>query len=474
MVARGGGMSAKLLRGFAAYAQKNERYFWWLKLFLITLAFFCVIGSYTVAKELKTSIFAYMVGRKYIPLARILTWFILVPAIFLYARLVDRLHRYQLLCLYSLIYAVIGLVVAYLLGSSTIGISNVAQGPYRLFGWLFYFFVEGYSPFLVGVFWAFANSISSPEEARRNYGFMVCGSKVGGVLMAGLALFFLQLKDAEGNQLYSDVFNHQFLLAVSSLLLLFVPLIILAMMRTVPVRYLHGYEAAYQLEKHNQETGHAQTGVFSGLLMFLKYPYVMGIFGITFFYEVVSTVLSYLSVEVAQETSTSMTGTLSYLLNIIFWTHLSGFFISLIGTTLLFNVLGARRCLLLIPLVAGLLLFYFMMNMGDANALLIAFVALRSINYAFSWPLRESLYIPTIKTIKFKSKSWIDAFGSKFGKASGGGVVIVAELCGPAFFYAVYAVSFSGIVAFWLVVAWLLGRRFEKAVIKSEVIGAEE
>ncbi|HSW73831.1 MAG TPA: Npt1/Npt2 family nucleotide transporter [Candidatus Limnocylindria bacterium] len=466
-------MSARHINGYMVDAPRSERYYWWLKLFLITAAFFCVIGSYTVAKELKTSVFAYMVGRKYIPLARILTWLVLVPAIFVYARLVDRLHRYQLLCLYSVLYAVVGLVVAYLLGDAISGVSSVNSGPYHIFGWLFYFFVEGYSPFLVGVFWAFANSISSPEEAQRNYGFMVCGSKIGGVLTAGLAMFFLQLRNADGQHLYSDVLNHQILLASSSLLLLVVPLVIFCLRRVVPFKYLHGYEAAYQLEKHNQQTGQSQTGVFSGIMMFIKYPYVMGIFGITFCYEVVSTVLSYLTVEVAQETSSSMSETLHYLLNVIFWTHLSGFFISLFGTTILFNVLGTRRCLMLIPISAGILLLYFMMNINNANALLFAFVTLRSIYYAFTFPLRESLYIPTVKTIKFKSKSWIDAFGSKLGKSTGGGVAIVADLVGPAFFYSVYAFSFTGIVGLWLVVAWLLGRRFEQAVAKSEVIGSE-
>ncbi len=48
-----------------------------------------------------------------------------------------------------------------------------------------------------------------------------------------------------------------------------------------------------------------------------------------------------------------------------------------------------------------------------------AFTLMKSINYAFSQPVKEALYIPTLKEIKFKSKSWIDAFGSKLAKGSG-------------------------------------------------------
>ncbi len=101
-------------------------------------------------------------------------------------------------------------------------------------------------------------------------------------------------------------------------------------------------------------------------------------------------------------------------------THFVGFFISFFGTSWLFQRLGTKRCLLLVPLSTGAVLMYYILNAtSNANALVIAFVALRAINYAFSWPLRESLYIPTVKEIKFKSKSWIDAFGSNLLKPAG-------------------------------------------------------
>jgi AAA family ATP:ADP antiporter len=101
-------------------------------------------------------------------------------------------------------------------------------------------------------------------------------------------------------------------------------------------------------------------------------------------------------------------------------------------------------------------------------------VVLRAINYAFSWPLRESLYIPTVKEIKFKSKSWIDAFGSKFAKSSGSALNILAKWIGPASYFATYSFFFTGIIGLWVGTAFLLGRRFERAVAKSEVIGVDE
>src|SRR5579885_57506 len=453
--------------------KSQDLYYERLKLFFLTAAFFCVIGAYTVAKELKNSVIAHTVGVDYIPLVRTGVMFALIPVLFLYSNLIDRLRRYQILCVCSGAFAVLGLVFAYLLGQPGIGILNTDESPYRLFGWFFYFFVEGYSPFVVSVFWAFANSINSPEEARNNYGLMVSGSKLGGMLTAGLAMILLTLRTADGNQLYTDVTNHQILLIGTSVMLLMVPIIITIMMKKIPGRYLHGYEAVYQVEKERKHGEGA--GVLAGLVMLIKYPYVLGIFGMTFFYEVVSTVLSYLSVKMARDIGSTASESLWYLLKIILFTHLVGFFISLFGTSVLFRALGVKRCLFLIPVSTGAILLYYMLNVTSAGALLIALVALRSINYAFSYPLRESLYIPTIKEIKFKSKSWIDAFGSKFAKTSGSSFNIFAQWIGKssASYMTTYSFFFAGVVGLWGLTAWLLGVRFDRAVAKDEVIGIE-
>lgn len=442
-----------------------------LKLIFLSCAFFCVIGAYTVTKEIKNSVFSYTVGRKYIPWARVIVMIALVPAILFYAKLVDRVRRYQLLCFYSLVYAIFGLLFAYYLGHPDIGIPNTQTSPYRLIGWLFYFFIEGCSPFVVSVCWAFANSVTSPEGARKNYGRMVSGSKLGGMLTAGLAWIMLRYEFfGNGDSRIADLHNHQILLVLSSVLLFMVPIVIFFMVRRIPAKFLHGYEAAYQAEKHKK----VEAGMFSGLKLLFKYPYVLGIFGMSFFYEVLATVLSYLTITEAQTSSNSMSEALAYLLEIAFMAHFVGFFISYFGTTALFNKLGTRRCLMLIPLTSGLALLYFMLSSSTATALQIVFVLFRSINYAFSWPLRESLYIPTIKEIKFKSKSWVDAFGSKFAKSSGSAFNLFIEWMGPALIVLSQSIFFATLIGCWLITAWVLGRRFERAVARNEVIGIEE
>ena len=450
--------------------QAQER----LKFVFLGIAFFLVIGGYTVAKELKDSIFVSIVGKAYVPIAKLAAMFALIPAIFIYSRLVDILRRYQLLAFYSALFGVIGLLSTYFLGHPTIGLSNTLASPFRLFGWLFYFFVEGYTPFIVSVFWAFSNSISSPKGARDNYPYMVSASKVGGMMTAGLAwyLFSQNVTCPLGSP--SDVWAHQVVLGFSSLMLLFVPFVIFLLMKKVPGKYLHGYEAVYQAEKEKKKKGEedSESGIFEGLRLLFKYPYVMGIFGMVYFYEVIATVLSFLRLGVAQAQSLNISQVSAFLFKMIFLMHLTGFFMSLFGTSTLLKRLGERTCLMLVPLLSGVLLLYLMIETTPA-ALISAFIALKAVNYSFAWPVRESLYIPTVKAIKFKSKSWIDAFGSKFAKSSGSVFNIFVANLGPTLMMPTHSFFFSGIVALWFIVSLFLGFRFDRAVASNEVIGLE-
>ena len=188
-----------------------------MKLFFLSLLYFLVVGAYTVTRDLKSSIFLGTVGKEYIPWVKVISMLMLVPAIFFYSRLVDKIRRYQLLIFYSVLFGVANLIFAYYIGHPTIGILNTDAQPTRLFGWFFYFFVEGYSPFVVSVFWALANSVNSPAEAKKNYGYMVAGSKFGGMVAAALAWYIFGLSAQLTTPCLTHVEAHQLILVISSL-----------------------------------------------------------------------------------------------------------------------------------------------------------------------------------------------------------------------------------------------------------------
>lgn len=451
------------------------------KVLFLTLSFFLVIGGYTVVKELKDSIFTGIVagmnesGAKYQGWAKLLSMFILIPAIFLHSRFVDIVKRHYLLYFYAIFFGLGGLCFAYLLGHPTIGLPNTVASPTRLLGWLFYFFAEGYSPFLVSVFWAFANSVTSPDAAKSNYTFMIAGSKLGGIITALSAYMYLS-RPMTGNAVTFDVHNHQMLLIISSCILLCVPLVIYLLVKKVPKASMHGYEAGYQLQKERLKKG-PETSAFksmiSGLLMLFKYPYVMGIFGMSFFFELINQAFKIENIVFGAKTAQNLSGMTNFLLIQALLVHIAGFFVVVFGTRAILQTLGEKKSLMLIPSLTGLSVLYFLWKQTPFAAT-IAFVITRSINYAFAVPLRESLYIPTIKEVQFKSKSWIDGFGTKFAKTCAANFNVMTSGLTASMRFGVQSSFFSFTIGFWLLTAYALGRRFERAVDKNEVIGLEE
>lgn len=451
-----------------------------LKLLFLSIVFFLVIGGYTIIRTMKDSLFVSIVGKEYVGWAKMWSIIILIPAILLFSKLVDIMRRYHLLYVYGLLYGIGGLVIAYYIAHPIIGLTNTVASKGRVFGWLIYFFLEGMNPFLVSLVWSFSHSITSPDEAKVNYPLMVAASKLGGMLTAGLACLFLARAMPVGKELVTDIFNHQVILAISSLFIIAIPIILYIFVRKVPGRFLHGYEAAYQAEKKakTEQPPHRtirayMKDMFSGLILLVRYPYSLGIFGVMFFWEIVNVFLNLERIGVAQKTAMNMSGQTYFMLYQDFWVHAVGIVITLMGTRTFLRLLGERKSLIMVPFVIGFLLICYL-SLQSAAMLSFVFILTRSINYAFASPLRESLYIPTTKEIKFKSKSWIEAFGVKVAKGVGGTYVTLMAGLSETMIFATGITFFSIIIGLWAITAQLLGRRFEKAIARGEVIGLEK
>lgn len=457
--------------GLTIDLEKEER----KKIFWLMIAFFCVIGSYTVLKEMKDVLFAEIVGAKQMYLVKVISMFVLLPATLLYAKLVDVFSRFRLLVFYSLLYGVGGFVIAYLLGDPVMGLQNTIASKYRYFGWFIYLFYEGLVPFVVSVFWAFANSITKPETAKKGYTLLIAGSKIGGMFTAGLAWFMFMPSSFLGAHTWSSLYLHQLLLVFSSVMLAVSPLIIYYLMSNSSDKSLEGYEAVHKFEKENEKKGKSGTGVLSGLTMFGKYPYILGIFGMFFFYELINVVLGIQRTMILQSGAKSAAGFAGEMFKQRFWMHALGFMVSFFGTRVVVKKLGEQLSLVLIPVIIGVLLTYFMIAY-DEQAVLVVFMLLGMLNYSFASPLRESLYIPTVKDVRFKSKAWIESFGQRFSKTCGsvviGGVQAVA-VAGSPLYMLLYSIFFAVVIVLWTILAWFLGKKYVSVIKNKEVIGAE-
>ena len=319
---------------------------------------------------------------------------------------------------------------------------------------------------------------------------MVAGSKVGGICAALFAGWFL--KNSLLYHWYSDVTNHQVLFGTGSVLVLCVPVVIYLLVKETPPDLLHGYEATYradQREKQKRMEAQKRTDasskkgiisrfvrvgsrLFSGLLLLVQYPYVLGIFGMVFFWEIVNAVFRYERLKVGKTIALSVSEYTSFLFRGIAMHQFIGLLLVLFGTRFILVKFGERKSLLLLPIIIGAVLFTYTFIKTPEMVIWIS-VLMSSLGYAFAKPLQESLYIPTSRDMRFKSKSWIDAFGVKFAKASGSTYNFLVFSMAASLVDTANAIFFVVVIAVWIVCAHFLGRRFEKAVRNNEVIGAD-
>ena len=400
-----------------------------LKVSLLSLTFFFLTATQALWRTLKISIFAKIVGAGSAPDAKIYAIFLLIPLILLYSKLVDKMRRHQLVYLFTLLHGVVGLIIAYYLAHPTIGLANTAASPDRALGWLFYFFMESFSAFLSTTFWSFANSINKPKDAKNYYGLFVTGSKCGGILAAGGLWMTLMFGMGRISFLPSGSLSDTTVLssamALGSLSLFGAALCIYLLMTLVPGYLMHGYEAVYQVEK-KREKEHAEDKLswldsikkaFDGIRVILTNPYVLGIFSLSLFHDMIMAIFDFVVLFAADKDHDTAGKLAIFYASYFFMMHFVGLFISILGTTPLQRLLGNRVSLLVYPSLSMLLVVVSYL-FPSAQMFLVVVIILRAANYGLNHPIREVLYIPTTKEIKFKCKAWSDAFGTRLAKGS--------------------------------------------------------
>lgn len=440
-----------------------------LKVAFLSLTFLLMMACLVIWRPLKIAIFSKTVGASFIPDAKLYSLFILIPLILLYSRLVDWLRRHQLLYCFAGFHAIGGLIFYFLLSHPVYGIANTEISSSRWVGWAFYCFMESFDAFFSTTFWSFADSVNTLQDAKNYYGFFVSGSKIGGIVSAGLLYFILKATPAEAQ--FSLLPNT---LLIGSLLLFGAALSIYFLIKKVPDNYMHGYKAAYKLEKQRKyEPQGFLSGLRSavdGLFIIVRNPYVLGIFSLVIFYEVINVIFDYHVALEADAAHATVGGMTAYYAMYYLVMNLIGLVVSFFGTTPILRSIGFRFSLFLFPLLCFFLVLTTLV-FPVAGIFFVVSVCLRSFNYAFNHPTREILYIPTTKDIKFKAKAWTDAFGSRIAKSFGSLVNVSLKGSTPTVIL-VSSMSLSlGLTSMWIIVVYFLGKKLQHAIDHKTVIG---
>jgi AAA family ATP:ADP antiporter len=296
----------------------------------------------------------------------------------------------------------------------------------------------------VVLFWSFVASTNDTISAKKGYALIVCGAQVGSVTGPKLA----QMATWIGIPL---------LLVIVVCGISIVPFLVSLFVS----KYSNLKEVEFCEEKKTT------TGPIEGLRLLFSNLYLVGILGITAFYEIIGTIIDY-QMKFLADGSCHSVETLTELLGSYgFYANLLALVFSLVGTNFFIRRLGLISSLVLFPVLVGGLVLTVWFN-PQLYTFFIAMIVLKGFSYALNKPCVEIMYIPTSSDIKFKTKSWVDAFGSRFSKAIGASInALFADMATLLFFGSVISL---GLVAFWIGVAFFVGTTNKKLVQNERLI----
>ncbi len=448
------------------------------KLILLAGAYFFIVGSYSILRSLKTSLFLGFVGKEFQPISRIISLFVIFPCGFFYSLLVDKLKRQQIFYAVIGTYAVLSIVFTIFLAHPDFGVKNEVVSPYRILGWAFEVFMDLYSALVITTFWGYANSISTPDFANKGYGPLTAISRFGGISTPLLGLLFLHKLP-----LATHV-SIPILTFLSGLFLLSAMWCIRKLVVVVPAAKLHGYEAAYkqevasEKEEEKQHKKHPKAdlkpSVFEGIRLMLTQPYVMGIFGLVYCFEFINVIFDYqMQVLMSIEMNNKIGAMSSFMFIYTSSFQTLGLVFALFGTSTLLKRVGTLYCLLIMPsALMGLSIILFVHP--SLYTVFAVMIIMRALNYGFNYPIRETLYIPTVKDVQFKAKLWIDSFGKTLSKSSGSAFnhILLYFAANPLVIVRIDSMYCIAVSCFYAVISLLVGKKYQKTIRNNEVIGA--
>jgi ATP:ADP antiporter, AAA family len=410
---------------------------------LLSVTLFFIIGSYWLMRPLKDGIFMNIVGRIYIPYAKMLSFWIIIPLILGYSKLVDLIAKQRLFYVICSAYSALFIVIAFLLAHPTIGLANTETSPKRLLGWIIYLSIESFGSLVVALFWSFVSSSTDTAMAKRGYALILGGAQIGAIFGPFMAT-------------RSEFFGVPVLAGFVAVGIFIVPCLIRL--------FISFYPSAAEV---GPSVGGKKTGMIEGLKLLLTRPYLAGILGVSALYEVIGTIIDYQmkgAIDTVYPTAAGATKFLGYFgMSANSLTLVCAF----LGTTFFIRKFGLTFCLVMFPVLIGSLvsMLLFIPHLWTFFAVM---VAIKGLSYALNNPCKEIMYIPTSKDAKFKAKGWIDMFGCRTAKASGSGInSMFTEMANLAFYGSIISL---GIVGVWIVIAIYVGNTNKRLVDTGQTV----
>eukprot|EP00667_Euglena_gracilis_P007077 EG_transcript_7140 len=416
------------------------------KIACLSAMFLFIVGTYWLLRTQKDALFMKITGKTYIPYAKMASFILMVPLILGYCKLVDIVEKHVLFYIICGGYGCFFLLLS--LGVMMPGVGPdeaVPPSKTRLLGWAIYLGIESFGSLTIPLFWSFVNSISDTNTAKSGFGLITWGAQLGAIMGPTI-----------GKSAKTIGMGPLMLMGTAGILV--VPLI----MRLFIAAYPQVHEITPQRK---------QTGPVEGLRLLLQHRYLLGVFGIATFYEVIGTTLDYQMKYQLDSEFKSAAEVAHFMGGFGQFANGLAFVFAFAGTGFFINTFGILVCLVCFPLSVAVVVLYVWAN-PSVYVLFWAMVVIKGLSYALNNPCKELLYIPTTKDVKFKAKSWIDMFGGRAAKSVGS--LINAQLTTAGALSSLTGPINLAVIAGWVCVAVYTGRANQVMVRDETVLGQEQ
>ncbi len=425
---------------------------------ILAATFFFIVGSYWLLKTLKDGFFFNVVGGTYQPQAKMFSLIFISIVVIIYSKLIDTFRRHRLFYIIGTFYLTAFSIITLIITFSSTNPSMINTTVLKSTAWASYFLIESFGSIMIALFWSFVASISSANSAKRGYSMIVASGQLGAVLGPFLSW-------------HANTIGMPLLFGIATSCIVIIMLIIKYFIQITPRREL--------VISDRKESRKTQPGFWSGLKLLITKPYLLGILGIVAIYEIVTTIIDYqMKMQALALPKYSTTESLTSFMGMFGMTTNSlALLMALFGTGYFISKLGLRKSLLIFPSCLGiaiaiLCIFVSFCGISGTATLWLTFgivVIAKGLSYSLNNPAKEILYIPTSKDAKFKTKGWIDMFGSRGAKAAGSTFTNYLKHSPTMLLYFGTLLS-MGLIGIWIFIAIFVGQKFHKLTKENTII----
>jgi ATP/ADP translocase/HEAT repeat protein len=420
------------------------------RLLLMSSYLLLVIASYTTSKAVRDSLFVTKIGPAQLPYMYLLIAAVMGGVSYLYSRTVNRIGLYRLIRLTSLI-----------------SISNLI-----IFWWMFreestvwfyvlYVWVSIFGAITASQVWLLATHVFDAREARRVFAWIGVGGILGGILGGALT------------NVVALWFGTEALLLVCA-----------ALMGITLVLLERGAHTARlrnpQPEPHARD-GQAESPQTTAKLLrqVRESRHLAMLVLLLSIAVVVEAFVDYEYKFIAKHSFGSRDQLTAFFGAITFYIGIISLVFQVVLTSRILKRFGVGSAILLLP--AGLLIASLTLA---AAPVLWAAALLQLIDGSFSYSIHRSgmelLYLPVPPATRNRVKGFIDMFVDRFGRAVGGGLLVLFTIAIPLSMRSISLIV-AGLAAAWISVAVVTKREYlhsfrlalQKKTIQPEVLHAE-